>query len=143
MKAIRQLQINNKRHQKKVKAVLTLLDKCKYDTNLSKGNYQCKYGCSKFIETIVRLYFYQDSCFAFNFEIMKETKKQIKAQIINEISTKYSKKIKELEEDKRRAIDSWSRLVEKILYCKQKTFDSKKNLKNAKIGIVDFKSLWI
>ena len=45
--------------------------------------------------------------------IMKETKKQIKAQIINEISTKYSKKIKELEEDRRRAIDSWSRLVEK------------------------------
>ena len=44
---------------------------------------------------------------------MKETKKQIKAQLINEISTKYSKKIKELEEDKRRAIDSWSRLVEK------------------------------
>ena len=37
---------------------------------------------------------------------MKETKKQIKAQIINEISTKYSKKIKELEEDKRRAINS-------------------------------------
>lgn len=39
--------------RKKVKAVLTLLDMCKYDTNLSKGNYQCKYGCSKFIEIIV------------------------------------------------------------------------------------------
>ena len=58
---------------------------CKYDTNPSKGNYQCKYGCNKFIETIIRLYFYQDNCFVFNIvKIMKETKKQIKAQAINE-----------------------------------------------------------
>ena len=36
----------------KSKAVLTLLDMCKYNTNPSKGNYQCKYGCSKFMELI-------------------------------------------------------------------------------------------
>lgn len=54
----------------------------------------------------------------------KESKKQIKAQLINEISTKYSKKIKELEEDKRRAIDSWSRLVEKKFYITSRKYST-------------------
>lgn len=44
---------------------------------------------------------------------MKETKKQIKAQLINEINSKYSKRIKELEENLKRANNSWIRLIEK------------------------------
>ena len=44
---------------------------------------------------------------------MKETKKELKARLTNEIAARFKNKIKELEEEKRRAIDSWSRLVEK------------------------------
>ena len=64
-----------------------------------KAVYQLKNdGCNKFIETIIRLYFYQDNCFVFSFvEIMKETKKQIKAQLTNEISLRFKKRIDILE----------------------------------------------
>ena len=43
----------------------------------------------------------------------QETKKELKARLTNEIAARFKNKIKELEEEKRRAIDSWSRLVEK------------------------------
>ena len=43
----------------------------------------------------------------------QETKKVLKAKLTNEIAARFKNKIKELEEEKRRAIDSWSRLVEK------------------------------
>lgn len=74
--------------------MLTLLDMCKYDTNPSKGNYQCKYGCSEFIETIIRLYFYQDNCFVFNINI-----NSIKNMEKNRLADQLKKHIEEVGEE--------------------------------------------